>query len=106
VMALTGLRGADGVEALGAIAPGLTLFLWWGTGQGPPGAHLGGEELSRRDRCFPCKAGPSKCSAFQVFGPLPSGLALPPLTVEISASARPRPARDGQLEAEILRIER
>ena len=38
--------------------------------------------------------------AFQVFGPLPSGLALPPLP------ARPRPARDGQLEAEILRIER
>jgi hypothetical protein len=48
----------------------------------------------------------SACPAFQVFGPLPSGLALPPLHVEISAPARPRPARDGQLEAEILRIER
>ena len=40
------MRGADGVEVLGAIAPGPTLLLWWGTGQEPQGAHLGGEELS------------------------------------------------------------
>ena len=36
-----------------AIAPRLTLFLWWRTGQGPQGAHLGGEDLRGRDRGFP-----------------------------------------------------
>lgn len=37
----------DGVGALGAIAPGLTVLVWWGTGQGPQEAHPGGEELSQ-----------------------------------------------------------
>ena len=44
---LTRLRGADGVEALGAIAPGLTLFVWWGRGQGP----LGGRNLAMQPLC-------------------------------------------------------
>ena len=35
--ALAPLRGADGVEGLGAIAPGLNLFIWPGTGQGRSG---------------------------------------------------------------------